>query len=78
MLKFSPILKKNGTHLVEKSTFEKNKDCSFLKFECFEHIKFVINGKYSQKNYDNPNYYASFMIFQTYKNVVLKIVHSFG
>jgi hypothetical protein len=50
----------------------------FLFVSSFEHINFVINGKYSQKNYDNPNYYASFMIFQTYKNVVLKIVHSFG
>jgi hypothetical protein len=25
----------------------------------FEHIKFVINGKYSKNIYDNPNYYAS-------------------
>jgi hypothetical protein len=41
----------------------------------FEDVNFAINGKYSQKNYDNPNYYASPMIFQTYKNVVLRNVH---
>jgi len=70
--------------------FEKNKDCSLLRFECFEHakhflyasnfeqIKFTINGKYSKKNYDNPNYYTSFVIFQTYKNVILKNIHSLG
>jgi hypothetical protein len=90
MLKSFPIFKKNGVHLAEKMTFEKNKDCLLLRFECFGHAKtflicvkfeqvnFTINGKYSQKNYDNPKYYASFMIFQTYKNVVLKNVHSFG
>jgi hypothetical protein len=37
----------------------------------FEHVNFVINGKYSQMFYDNPNYYASLVIFQTYKNAVL-------
>jgi hypothetical protein len=70
--------------------FEKIKDRSLLKFECFDHAKkkkkvsnfedvnFAINGKYSKKHYDNPNYYVSFVIFQTYKNVVLKSVHSFG
>jgi hypothetical protein len=26
----------------------------------YEHIKFVINGKYSKNIYDNPNYYASY------------------
>jgi hypothetical protein len=70
--------------------FEKNKDCPFLRFECFEHAKtfficvklehvnVAINGKCSQNHYDNPNYYVSFMIFQTYKNVILKSVHSLG
>jgi hypothetical protein len=38
----------------------------------FEHVNFAINGKHSPKNYDNPNYYASFMIFQTYKNIIKK------
>jgi hypothetical protein len=70
--------------------FEKNKDCPLSRFECFEHAKtfficvnfehvnFAINGKYCKTNYDNPNFYVSFVIFQTYKNVVLKNVHSFG
>jgi hypothetical protein len=43
----------------------------------FEHVHFVINGKYSKNFYDNPDYYASkVVIFQTYKNVVLRNVHS--
>jgi hypothetical protein len=44
----------------------------------FEHVNFAIDEKYSKKNYDNPNYSASFVIFQTYKNIVLRSVHSFG
>ncbi len=44
----------------------------------FDHANFTINGKYSKKANDNPNYYASFIIFQTYKNAILKDVHSFG
>jgi hypothetical protein len=44
----------------------------------FENIKFSINGKYSKNNYDNPNYNVSFVIFQTYKNAILKNVHSLG
>jgi hypothetical protein len=43
-----------------------------------EYLNFVINGKYSKKNYNNPKYYASFIIFQTSKNVILKNVHSLG
>jgi hypothetical protein len=42
----------------------------FLFVSSFEHVNFTINEKYSQKLYDNPNYYASLVIFQTYKNVV--------
>jgi hypothetical protein len=42
----------------------------FLFVSNFEHVNFAINGKYSKKNYDNPNYYASLVIFQTYKNAV--------
>jgi hypothetical protein len=75
--------------LVNKRTFEKNKDCPLLKFECFEHAKnwfvlsfehvnFLINGKYSNQNYDNSNYYGSFVIFQTYKNLILRNAHSLG
>ncbi len=37
----------------------------------FEHVNFAINEKYYEKYYDNANYYASFVIFQTYKIVVL-------
>ncbi len=44
----------------------------------FEYVNFEINNKYSKKNYDNPNYYASLVIFQTYKNAVLRNVHSLG
>jgi hypothetical protein len=44
----------------------------------FENVNFAVNGKYSKTNYDNPNYYVSFVIFQTYKNAVLKSVHSLG
>jgi hypothetical protein len=48
----------------------------FLFVSSFEHVKFAINGKYSKKRYDNPNYYVSIVMFQTYKNVILKNVHS--
>jgi hypothetical protein len=44
----------------------------------FEYVNFAINGKYSKKIYDNPNYYVSLVIFQTYKNAILKIFHSLG
>jgi hypothetical protein len=37
-----------------------------------------MNGKYFQKPFHNPNYYASVVIFETYKNAVWKSVHSFG
>jgi hypothetical protein len=33
MLKSSSIFKKNGAHLIEKNTFEKNNLFSFLKLE---------------------------------------------
>jgi hypothetical protein len=44
----------------------------------FQHINFAINGKYSQKNYNTLNYYVSLVIFQTYKNAILRNVHSLG
>jgi len=50
----------------------------FLFLLSFEHVNFVINEKYSQKDYENPNYYASLMIFQTYKNAILRNVHLLG
>jgi hypothetical protein len=34
--------------------------------------------KYSKSFYDNPNYCVSLMIFQIYKNTILKNVHSLG
>jgi hypothetical protein len=61
-----------------------------LKFECFEHAKtflvissfdhvnFENNRKYFKNIYDNPNYYAFFVIFHTYKNEVLKKVIHLG
>jgi hypothetical protein len=42
----------------------------------FEDVNFTINGKYSQKHYDNPNYYFPLVVFQTYKNAILRNVHS--
>jgi hypothetical protein len=30
------------------------------------------------KNYENPNYYASLMIFQTYKNAFWRSFHYLG
>jgi hypothetical protein len=36
----------------------------------FEHVNFAINAKYSKEINENPNYFASLVIFQTYKNVV--------
>jgi hypothetical protein len=41
-----------------------------------ELVNFAINGKYSKKIYSNSNYYVSLVIFQTYKNTILKSVHS--
>jgi hypothetical protein len=46
----------------------------FLFLSRFEHVNFAINGKYSKKHYDNPNYYASLVVFQIYKNIVLRSV----
>jgi hypothetical protein len=50
----------------------------FLFVSSFEDVKFGINGKHSKFFFDNPNYYASIVIFQRYKNVVLRSVHSLG
>jgi hypothetical protein len=44
----------------------------------FEHVNFSINGKYSKKHYDIPNYYVSLVIFQMYKNSILRSVDSLG
>jgi hypothetical protein len=44
----------------------------------FEQVNFSINEKYSKSFYDNPNYCVSLMIFQIYKNTILKNIHSLG
>ncbi len=74
----------------KKMMFEKNKNCPLSRFECFEHVKkikfvssfehvnFAINGRYSKRNYNNSNYCVSLVIFQAYKNAILKNVHSLG
>jgi hypothetical protein len=31
--------------------FAKKEDCPFLRFECFDHVNFAINEKYSKKIY---------------------------
>jgi hypothetical protein len=64
------------TFVKKKKTFEKNENCPFLRFDYFEHVNFAINEKYSKGNYHNSNYYVSLVIFQTYKNVILRNVHS--
>jgi hypothetical protein len=67
MLKSSSIFKKNGALLVEKKTFDKNKDCPFLKFRCFEHARknlFVSN--FEHVNFAiNEQYLKKIMIIQT-------------
>jgi hypothetical protein len=76
--------------LVKKGCLKKNKNNPLSRFECFGHAKtflicvklsackIAINGKYFKNVYDNPNYHALFVIFQTYKNVILKSVHLLG
>jgi hypothetical protein len=90
MLKSSSIFKRNGAHLVEKkdvwkkwtihsqylnvlNTLKKNLCVKLWACKLCE-----FNGKYSKKNYDNPNYFVSLMIFQTCKNTILRSVHSLG
>jgi len=70
--------------------FEKNKDYPLSRYEClnmqkhfwfvakFEHVNFAINGNYFEFFNENPNYYVSLVIFQTYKTLVLKSVHPLG
>jgi hypothetical protein len=36
MLKSSPIFKRDGGHMIARKDVEKNKDCPFLGFECFD------------------------------------------
>ncbi len=48
-----------------------NMQTHFWFVSSFEHINFAINGEYSKNVYDNPNYYASLVIFETLKNAIL-------
>jgi hypothetical protein len=90
-MRVTPIFKKNGAHLVEKKRCLKktkivqspglnalNMQKHFKFVSSFEHINFAINEKHSKRNYDNPNYNVSLVIFQTYKNANLRNVHSLG
>jgi hypothetical protein len=44
MLKSSSISRRNSAHLIgRKKTFEKNKNYTLSKFECFEHVKIFFN-----------------------------------
>jgi len=56
------VWKKHGLTNLEVWVFW---TCNFFFWflSSFEHVKFVINEKYSKKNYDNPNYYVSLAIF---------------
>jgi len=81
------IYRKNDAHLVGKKDVKKKKIVHsrslnmkkiILLMSNFDNIKFVINGKYSKKIYENLNYYVSLVIFQTYKIVVLNNVHYLG
>jgi hypothetical protein len=56
--KKNDVLRKKIAHFQGLNVL--NIDFFYLFFiSSFEHANFVINGKYSQNNYDNPNYYAS-------------------
>jgi hypothetical protein len=78
MLQSFPVFKKNGAHLVEKNDVWKktrivhsrslsvlNMKNHFLFVSSFEHVNFEIDEKYSKNIYDNLNYYASLVTFQT-------------
>jgi hypothetical protein len=77
---------KKWAHLVLKKHLEKTRIIKFLGLSVlkhflfvssFEHVNFAINEKDSKNIYDNSNYYVSLVIFQTYKNAILRIAHSF-
>ncbi len=70
------VWKKQGLSIFEVRVLWTHNFFSFVWN--FDHVRFAINGKYSKFFYNNPNYYPSLVIFQTYKNVVLRSVHSFG
>jgi hypothetical protein len=52
MLKSSPIFRRDGANLLQKKTFEKNKDYPLSRFECFEHVKiFLIVSSFEHVNF---------------------------
>jgi hypothetical protein len=67
--------KRNGEHLVKKGHLKKTRTIDSwglsalnMQFKkkivlSFENANFVINAKYFKNNYDNSNYYVSFMFF---------------
>jgi hypothetical protein len=69
---------KNKGHLKKTRTIHSwglnalNMQKHFSFVSIFEHVKFLINGKYSKNIYDNLNYFVSLVVFQTYKNVILR------
>jgi hypothetical protein len=89
MIRSSSNLKKNGTHLIRKKTFEKKNYC----FNCFEHAKgflkhhqfvwsfeqwnFISNGILKGKKKINSMYYAP-LVIQKCKLIVLNIFFTPG
>jgi hypothetical protein len=92
MLKSFLIFKRNGAHLVEKKMIETKKlgivhfrglsalnmQKHFLFVSSFKHVSFIVNETYSKKILQSKPLCFLYMIFETYKNVVLNNVHSLG
>jgi len=92
MLKSFLIFKRNGAHLVKKRTIKTKKlrivhfrGLSILNMQkhfwfisSFEHVSFIVNETYSKKKWQSKSLCFLYVIFQTYKNVVLSNVHSLG
>jgi hypothetical protein len=75
MLKFSPIFRKNFILKKRPCTLEVWMFWhakTFLIFVKLWACKLCNKWKIFQNFYDNPNYYVSLVIFQTYKNVVFE------
>jgi hypothetical protein len=63
----------------EWCTFGRKKGClRKTKIIHFQSLSALNMQFISKKCYENLNYYASLVIFQTHRNVVLKSVHSLG
>jgi hypothetical protein len=90
MLKSSSIFKRTNAHFVKKKDVWKKQKLStfevwvvwrqkkhFWFVSSFEHVNFAINENIPKKT-NNLNYYIPLVIFQTYKNIILRNVHSLG